>query len=154
MRSAEIARALAASPILSGFPPEIVTARTFAAGDALSDCPDGVPSLGLVARGLVDVWSVAPDGNAVLLNTLHPGDCFGVSNLMSGGGLKTSLRAASRCTILFLPKAAFEEACREDGALALRYARLCGRKLQFLLQRIAGFRCLSEWRCWTGWALP
>ena len=134
-----LAEAFAASKLLAGCDPErlspVLTAA--AAGEPLTDMPGGDPSVGLVVSGLIDVWSVAPDGNGVLLSTLRPGDCFGICNLLTGGGLETRLRAATPVEVAYIAKQALENCLAGDSAMALRYAALCNRKLQFLLHRIA-----------------
>ena len=134
-----MAEAFAASALLSGCDPERLEPRLVraAAGEALSDSLEGEPCVGLVVSGLIDVWSVAPDGNGVLLSALQPGDCYGISNLLTGGGLETRLRAATPVEVACIPKSRMEACLAEDAGLALRYAALCNRKLQFLLRRIA-----------------
>ena len=131
--------AFGASALLAGCDPEALAPRTVCvpAGEALSDCPDGEPCVGLVVSGVVDVWSVAPDGNGVLLSALRPGDCFGICNLLTGGGLETRLRAAAPVEVAYIAKRALEDCLGADSGMALRYAALCNRKLQFLLRRIA-----------------
>ncbi len=139
MAKQKLLAALIASPLLAGCDPARLDPRParFAAGEAVTDTPEGLPCAGLVVSGLIDVWSVAPDGNQVLLSALRPGDCFGIANLLTGGDLETRLRAAGPAEVAYIPKERLEAAIAEDGALALRYAALCNRKLQFLLRRIA-----------------
>ncbi len=111
--------------------------RTYRAGEMLTDHPDGHRSVGIIVEGTVEVWTFSGDGNGVLLNVLHAGDCFGVCNLLTGEMLQTSLCCGNAATVLFLRKEEVEKALREDGALAFRYAAFCNEKIQFLLRRIA-----------------
>ncbi len=134
-----VREAFTASPLLSGCDPEALSpaVRRYPAGAAVTDEDAGEACVGLVAEGLVDVWSVAVDGNGVLLSALRRGDCFGISNLLRGGGMETRLRAATAVTVVCIPKAKLEAAFAADSRLAMRYAAICNEKIQFLLRRIA-----------------
>ena len=131
--------AFAASALLRDCDPDALQPRVrrHPTGALLCDTLDGTPCVGLVVSGLIDVWSVAPDGNGVLLSALRPGDCFGICNLLRGGQLGTQLRCAAGSTVAWIPKDRLEAAFEKDSCLALRYAALCNEKLQFLLRRIA-----------------
>ena len=131
--------AFAASALLRDCDPDALQPRVrrHPTGALLCDTLDGTPCVGLVVSGLIDVWSVAPDGNGVLLSALRPGDCFGICNLLRGGQLGTQLRCAAGSTVAWIPKDRLEAAFEKDSRLALRYAALCNEKLQFLLRRIA-----------------
>ena len=131
--------AFAKSALLAACDPDALQPRVrrHPPGAVLRDTLDGSPCVGLVVSGLIDVWSVAPDGNGVLLSALRAGDCFGICNLLRGGQLETKLRCAAGSTVAYIPKDRLEAAFERDSRLALRYAALCNEKLQFLLRRIA-----------------
>ena len=119
------------SSLLAGtsLPLERVTAQKFRAGQIISDRPSGVLSVGLIVSGRVEVYSVALDGKDVQLNTLTVGECFGVCNLLADTEMETVLRCGEETEVLL--------SCMEqDAGLAMRYAALCNRKIQFLLRRI------------------
>ena len=138
MEQAVLREMLACSPLLAGIslPPERAAARDFSPGQILSDRPGGVPSVGLVLSGGVAVYSVALDGKDVQLSALGRGECFGVCNLLADAELETVLRCTAPTRVLYIPKDALLDCMSRDPALALRYAALCNRKLQFLLRRI------------------
>lgn len=138
MESTELGNLLAASPFLADCPlmPGEATLRRFRAGQILGDRLDGIPVVGLVISGRVEVYSVALDGKDVLLSTLTAGECFGICNLLADTELETVLRCAQDTDILYIQKAALLRHLQQDAALALRYAALCNQKLQFLIQRI------------------
>ena len=134
-----LADKLAVSPLLAGvsLPPEQAAAETFPAGQLLQDSWNGESAVGLIVSGRVDVYSVALDGREVQLSALAAGECFGICNLLAGGGLETVLRCAEETEVLYLPKTALLSAMERDAGFAMRFAALCNRKLQFLLRRIA-----------------
>ena len=129
---------LALSPFLAGasLPLERVTSKRFRAGQIISDRPGGISSVGMIVSGQVEVYSVALDGKDVQLNTLTAGECFGVCNLLAGTDLETVLRCGEDTEVLYIPKPALRACMERDAGLAMRYAVLCNRKLQFLLRRI------------------
>lgn len=134
MEQAELERRLAQSPLLAGvsLPAEQARVQSFPAGHILSDRPGGVSSVGLILSGRVEVYSVALDGKDVQLSTLPAGECFGVCNLLADAELETVLRCGKETEVLYALLACMER----DAGLSLRYAKLCNRKLQFLLRRI------------------
>ena len=129
---------LASSPFLAGasLPLEQVTSKRFRAGQIISDKPSGVSSVGMIVSGRVEVYSVALDGKDVQLNALTAGECFGVCNLLADTELETVLRCGEETEVLYIPKAVLLACMERDAGLAMRYAALCNRKLQFLLRRI------------------
>ena len=130
MEQVELERRLAQSPLLAGvsLPAEQARVQSFPAGHILSDRPGGVPSVGLILSGRVEVYSVALDGKDVQLSTLPAGECFGVCNLLAGAEQETE--------VLYIPKPVLLACMERDAGLSLRYAELCNQKLQFLLRRI------------------
>lgn len=138
MEQAVLQEKLTSSPFLTGasLPPEQVTAKRFRAGQIISDRPGGVSSVGMIVSGRVEVYSVALDGKDVQLNALTAGECFGVCNLMASAELETVLRCGEETEVLYIPKAVLLSCMEQDAGLAMRYAALCNRKIQFLLRRI------------------
>ena len=138
MEQVELERRLAQSPLLAGvsLPAEQARVQSFPAGHILSDRPGGVPSVGLILSGRVEVYSVALDGKDVQLSTLPAGECFGVCNLLAGAELETVLRCGEETEVLYIPKPVLLACMERDAGLSLRYAELCNQKLQFLLRRI------------------
>ena len=92
--------------------------------------------MGLIVSGRVEVYSVALDGKDVQLNALTVGECFGVCNLLADTELETVLRCGEETEVLYIPKTILLSCMEQDAGLAMRYAALCNRKLQFLLRRI------------------
>lgn len=110
--------------------------RRCRAGQIISDCPDGIPSVGVILSGRVDVYSVAIDGRDVQLSSLKAGECFGICNLLVPAEMQTVLRCAEDAVISYIPKQSLLAAMEKDTSLALRYAEMCNRKIQFLIRRI------------------
>lgn len=138
MEQTELSQRLSLSALLTGvtLPGEKVSAQIFRCGQIVSDTPRGFPSIGLITRGRIGVYSVALDGKDILLNELSAGECFGICNLLAQSELETVLRCSVETEILYIPKAVLLESMAADGTLALRFAAVCSEKIQFLLKRI------------------
>ena len=108
----------------------------YPSGQIIHDQPKGISSVGVVASGRVDVYSVAADGRDVWLNSLHTGECFGIYNLVADGDLETVLCCAEDTVIYYIAKTTLLKWMETDQKLALQYAKLCNEKLQFLIRRI------------------
>ena len=148
MEQVELERRLAQSPLLAGvsLPAEQARVQSFPAGHILSDRPGGVPSIGLILSGRVEVYSVALDGKDVQLSTLPAGECFGVCNLLAGAELETVLRCGEETEVLYIPKPVLLACMERDAGLSLRYAELCNQKLQFLLRELAALQSMGVLR--------
>lgn len=144
----EIISAIEFCPLLKdfGISPEATTVRRYDSGEMVSDQVDGQPSVCLVASGIVDVYSVAVDGRDVQLNALQPGDCFGISNLLSTASLETVLRCRTETVLILIPKQVLISKMENNPILAMHYAAYCNQKIQFLLSRIEQLTIQSS-RC-------
>lgn len=109
---------------------------TYRTGQIINDCINGIPSVGFVQTGRVDAYTVALDGRDIHLSSLSVGQCFGISNLLSGQDLDTVLRCGEVTTVAYLQKSKFIQQMEANPNLALQYATLCNEKLQFLIGRI------------------
>lgn len=138
MTCEEISGCLASSPLLNGcgVSPGVMSLRSCRCGQIISDRQEGRTCVGLVASGMVDVFSVAMDGRDVLLNTLKIGDCFGICNLFSQEELETVLRCKTDTSLIFIPKSQLIAAMERNSTFALKYASFCNQKIQFLIRRI------------------
>lgn len=138
LEQTELSHKLALSAFLADvtLPGTKVSTQIFRSGQIVSDIPRGIPSIGLITRGRIEVYSVALDGKDILLNELSAGECFGICNLLTQCELETVLRCSVETEILYIPKAVLQEAMAANGTLALRFAAVCSEKIQFLLKRI------------------
>ncbi|MFI3250468.1 MAG: Crp/Fnr family transcriptional regulator [Eubacteriales bacterium] len=102
-------------------------------------CVTHVNGTGIVCvlKGQVDIYTIARDGNHVLLSSSKKGDFFGVSNLFYSQDLQTRLMAKTTTQLVHIPKEVFIQMMGENPELAIRYGVLCNQKIQFLLDRIA-----------------
>ena len=128
--------AFSGSALFAGLMPEARSER-FIEGESLSAFADAEQCVGLMVQGSADVWCFASDGTETLLNTIAPGDCFGIAYLYGDTGMQTRVIARERCEAAFVRKTDVQALLSGDPEFAVRYYALCNRKLQFLLGRIA-----------------
>lgn len=138
MTGQEIASAIESCGLLKNFGilTEQTTVRRYRSAQIVSDQMEGQSSVCLVVDGLVDVYSVAMDGKDVQLNTLRPGECFGICNLLAPANLETVLRCRKETVLIFIPKKVLISAMENNPSLAMQYATHCNQKIQFLIRRI------------------
>lgn len=108
----------------------------YARGERVSDQLDGEPCIGVIACGSVDVYSVSEDHNEVNVSSLGEGDSFGICNVFAPAALTTVLRCRQPADVVFIPKRTLVRLMADHPGLAVRYATVCNRKIQFLLERI------------------
>ena len=129
---------LDASPLLTGTQLSLseLSLRNCKSGQIIGRHITGGRCIGLIGEGMIDVYTIAHDGNDILLNTLKNGDCFGISNLFSRIDIDISLRCRQNTKIILIPKAQLVALIKQDNSFAIRYASLCTEKLHFLIGRI------------------
>ena len=104
---------------------------------SLSAFADAERSVGLVVHGRADVWCVASDGTETLMNTIGPGDCFGIAYVYGRTEMQTRVLAIGRCDVAFVSRSTIRTLMLRNMEFAERYHAFCNQKLQFLLGRIA-----------------
>ena len=131
-------QALDASGLLCGTDIAVLkpTLKTFPSGERILDRLDGDPAVGLILSGRISVASDAADRKLVQMRTLGCGDCFGIANLFSDEPVSTILRCETETGVAFIRKSTLIRLIETDGAFALRYARFCSTRLQFLIRRV------------------
>ena len=138
MPNKEFLEAIASSDFLNGcsFDSSSVIRKTYNAGAYLSDNNNGKGFIGLIASGILDIYSVALDGRDTMLNSLHKGNCFGICNLFDCTQMETVIRSRTNAVVYFIPKNIIVTAMEQDASLAMKYALVCNKKIQFLIKRI------------------
>ncbi len=115
---------------------ELFTSRKFKKRELVTEDFCGIPCVGIICSGVIEVFSVAHDGKGVRLSQLRQGDCFGISNLFSKNELPTVLKCKSDVEILYIKKSDVIEHIASNPNFALIYAKYCNDKINFLLRRI------------------
>jgi len=90
----------------------------------------------LICKGMVEVYSTNCEGREILINTLGPGQCFGIADLYSEIPICTFLKNKRDCTLLFIKKEKIKSSINENKQAEIEYKILCNNKIRFLIGRI------------------
>ncbi|HKM05521.1 MAG TPA: Crp/Fnr family transcriptional regulator [Sphaerochaeta sp.] len=116
--------------------PSSLLRTSYPKGQVVGDSDGFVPLAVFVEEGELDVFSVALDGTKILVSTLVKAEVFGISNLFEEEDLRTLLQCRTDCVLLSLPKEELRTAILKSPLAMVEYAKLCNRKIQFLIKRI------------------
>jgi CRP/FNR family transcriptional regulator, cyclic AMP receptor protein len=115
-----IAATLRASQPIDGWPPDVVAAlaqqsqlRQYDKGEVIEERNDPVTGLWIVASGSVRSFRSTENGLYFLNSVLWPGDPFGVAAILDGWPTQLSYSTRCESLIVFVPKAAMEDAMRD-----------------------------------------
>ena len=140
----QVEAALRASFIFSVLPPAererfIASARrqSWGAGETIFSMGDPGDSMVLVQTGEVRISYPAPDGRAVLLSELSPGDVFGEIALLDGGERSADAAAGTNCTLLFFERKAFMDLLENNWLLTEAVLKLVCSHLRRSDERMA-----------------
>ncbi|WP_171166640.1 family 2B encapsulin nanocompartment shell protein [Streptomyces sp. I05A-00742] len=124
---------LAELPVLRGYEDqEVLTElarrceqREYGAGELLASAGDPVDGVVLLAHGRVEKVGSGPYGDDAVLSVLADGAHFGEHCLLeSDGTWEYTARAVTACTVLVLPKLAFNQAVERSDSLRGQLERL------------------------------
>jgi len=91
--------------------------------------------VGIIASGVIDVYSVLADATEVRMSKLTEGDIYGICNLFYNYERETILKCKCDCDIFFIAKEDFKRLLLANEELMNRYLSLCNEKIAFLLHR-------------------
>ncbi|GAA3441381.1 family 2B encapsulin nanocompartment shell protein [Planomonospora venezuelensis] len=99
--------------------------REYEAGQVMVEAGDPVDEVFLLAHGKVDKLGEGPYGGQALLGVLADGDYFGEQALGDAGATwEYTVRAATACTVLALPRSAYERLTARSESLSAHVQRL------------------------------
>lgn len=105
-------------------------------GQVVGDIVGSASLAVFVEEGELDVFSMSADGAKILVSTLEEKEVFGISNLFEEENLRTLLQCRTDCVLLSIPKDQLRAAILKSPLAMVEYAKLCNRKIQFLIKRI------------------
>ena len=105
-------------------------ARVFHEGDSSDACY-------IVRSGDLRVTREHPDGRAIALATLGPGDIFGELAMFDGGTRSASVETISDCELLALPATDMRRIVAEHGEIAEKLIVALTRRLRETNERVA-----------------
>jgi CRP/FNR family cyclic AMP-dependent transcriptional regulator len=104
--------------------------RVFHEGDSSDACY-------IVRSGDLRVTREHPDGRAIALATLGPGDIFGELAMLDGGTRSASVETLTDCELLALPAVDMRRVVAEHGEIAAKLIVAVTRRLRETNERVA-----------------
>jgi CRP-like cAMP-binding protein len=134
---AEMVRLLGGLPFLAGLPSATLTAlaragvrRQVPKGTYLFFQSDPAGAVFLVCSGAIGILLSSSDGRELLINEMHPGDCFGELAALTGRTRSASAAARSDSEVLMIPRDAFQGLLETEPHLAARLLETTAERLR------------------------
>jgi len=140
----EIATLLARVPLFDQLSPEeldpvasVAVPRSFPKGVRVLREGDATDACYIVRSGDLRVTREHPDGRAIALATLGPGDIFGELAMLDGGTRSASVETLSESELLALPASDMRRVVAEHGEIAAKLIVALTRRLRETNERVA-----------------
>ena len=140
----EIATLLARVPLFNQLSPEeldpvasVAVPRSFPKGVRVLREGDATDACYIVRSGDLRVTREHPDGRAIALATLGPGDIFGELAMLDGGTRSASVETLSESELLALPASDMRRVVAEHGEIAAKLIVALTRRLRETNERVA-----------------
>src|ERR687897_3514403 len=115
----------------------VSVARSFPAGVRVFHEGDHSDACYLVRNGDLRVTREHPDGRAIALATLGPGDIFGELAMLDGEARSASVEALSECQLLALPAGDVRRLLQGSSEITVKLVVALTRRLREANERIA-----------------
>ncbi len=112
--------------------------RHFAPEESLFWEGDRAEGLYLLVEGAVKIFKTSANGREMMLDLVTAPSSIAELPLFDGGPYPASVRAVRQATALFINKADFHTACRQNPDLPLKILAVVGRRLRTLVTVVEG----------------
>lgn len=90
----------------------------------------------VVEKGLMKVYTIAPDGSALTYAILGSGDSFGETTILTGHWLRATVEALEPTEVRYLSAEQFEQLLREHPDFALALLRILAERIRQSEERV------------------
>jgi len=110
--------------------------RRFPAGDTIFSEGDDEDSMAIILQGAVEITkrNTSPRAEAKQLVILGPGRAFGEMALIQGPPRSATAKARDESILLVLSRASYDQLCRDNKPLALKFTTNIARLISFRLR--------------------
>jgi CRP/FNR family cyclic AMP-dependent transcriptional regulator len=98
----------------------------------------------IVQSGCIALFLATPDGRELVINEMHPGDCFGELSLITGRPRSTGALARVPSEILLIPSICFMDILNADAELMHRVLELTAQRLRVSSERESALAFLDS----------
>lgn len=108
---------------------ELLTVRSFRAGETVGEAREMTRSVSFVASGRVQLYRTTREGRRFVVATLGPGSMFGEASLLGGETPDTHAVSLEPCTIWMLPAKAALEISATDAMFGFGLMQAIGQRV-------------------------
>jgi CRP-like cAMP-binding protein len=98
----------------------------------------------IVVSGCISLYLSMPDGRELVINEMHPGDCFGELSLLTGQHRSTGAIARERSTVLKMDHQTFKDTISREPELLRRILEVTASRLSKSSDRESALAFLSS----------
>lgn len=98
----------------------------------------------IVYSGCISLYLAMPDGRELVINEMHPGDCFGELSLLTGQPRSTGAMAREASTVLRIDRQTFTEMIALEPELMRRLLEVTAHRLSKSSDRESALAFLSS----------
>lgn len=99
--------------------------------------------IGIIIEGEISVNKVFVDGKTIKINSLFPGDLFGICNLFYDEEMPSILTTKSQSKILCISKKIILSLFKQNEKILENYSFICNKKIFFLNKKIEFYNMSS-----------
>lgn len=111
------------------------TLRRLVEGELLFYQDDPGEAVFIVRSGAVAIFLGSADGRELVINEMHPGDCFGEIALFTNASRSTSAMAREDSELVVIPSEAFLDTVEEGSELMRRILKMTAQRLRVSSER-------------------
>jgi CRP/FNR family transcriptional regulator len=118
--------------------------RELSPGQILFYQNDPAEAVFFVLSGSIEIFLSTPDGRELVINEMHPGDCFGELSLLTDQPRSTGARAGSATRILSVPRDRFLTWLRAEPDLMRQLLETTAQRLMISSERESALAFLDS----------
>ena len=138
-------------PLFSGIQEDVLETlvkacrmRQLQKGELLFNQMDPAEAVYIVHSGCIVLFLATPDGRELVINEMHPCDCFGELALITGRPRSTGAMARVPSVIISIPSDCFMEVLKRDTELMQRVLELTAQRLRVSSERESALAFLDS----------
>lgn len=145
------ARSLRTTPLFSGISDRVLLDfarsgwfRSVGKGEVLFRETDRADAVYIVHSGCINIYLATPDGRELVINEMHPGDCFGELAFITGRRRSTGAMAREASEVIIIAGDVFMEGIKAEPELLRRILETTAQRLRVSSERESALAFLSS----------
>jgi len=118
--------------------------RVFSAGSPVYLPSSNTENVFLLARGMIKVCNLTPEGKSSIIAFIEPGEMFGEVALFSDESRDEFVEAIELSTVVMIPTAEVQRMMSEKSSVAIAVTKMVGLRRQRIERRLKNLLFLSS----------